>query len=199
MFKDEQYSRIVEAFKEAKKDLDKMKNAGMYDKHYLMTKGQETQHAVMADLNNFYNDKIHTLRQKQEEIKQKYSVKTYEDPTAELLKRQDIERKYKLMNDEDLKQQVREMKQKAHSGKEVEGDSFQFDTIQLELRNRGFDTEFSEIGAVRNALDIDSPWNKDEEFVKAAKEMMLVNQTRGTKLLWEGEGEDRIVHSIDNL
>lgn len=195
MFKDAQYIKIVESFKELKKDHDKMKSQGIYDKYYLMTKAQEIQNAVRADLNNFYDDKVEALRKKQEEIKQKYSVKTYEDPTAELLKRQDIERKFKLMNDEALKDLVKDSRQGKVEGK----DSFFFDALQLELKSRSFNDEFATVQGVRNAYDVDSPWNTDSEFISAAEEIMTVNQARRTNLLWEGEGEERVVHNLNDI
>lgn len=199
MFADEQYLKIIEEFKKAKANMERMKAEKKYDPKYLSQVAADIKQAVSNDLNNYYDTKTKALQEKREKAKEKFASKGYEDPVSELLRRQDIERKFKLLDEDAIKELVSDMKTKVLKGQFEEKDAFYFDSLQLELKGRGLNNELYEVSAVRSAMDIDTPWNKDEEYIEASQEMLLVDQTRHTGLIWEGAGENRVVYSVKDI
>lgn len=192
MFKDEQYQKILDGYLSFKTAYEKKKQEGIYTQAYLSDYAQKFQEAIRNDLKNFYDSKLQAIKDQQAAVKAKYAVK-YDNPQEEILRRQDIERKVKVMSDLDLKDAVTNLRN------DTVKDSYYYDMLQIEANNRGMKEEASSVGGYRAGHKVDTPWEADEEYTSTFKEEALVNQVKNSTYMWSGEGEDRVFYDVSQL
>lgn len=193
MLKDEQYARIGLSVIDFKNKMEQMRTSKKYSQEYLMKMAIEFKSALENDLTSFYEQKTNELNSKRVEVEKKYEQKSYADPTAELLRRQDIDRKIALMDDMALQEEVNKFIE------EKTADTYYLDRLQLTLKEEGHTQLLSQVRAYRNAYNIDTPWMLEEEWKNATEELITLSQVKNTGYLWIGHDDNRQVVNIKDI
>lgn len=187
-FENPQYQKIVEDVMNMEKAIKGLEDSKKYNSDYIRQKENEARTAFTNDYNNFFEGYLQSLQEKMQRIQDKYQT-NYDDIDVqkELLKRMDLERKLKLSSDDDLKKRVKDFQD---TGK---GEPVELEMLELELKQRGLETERVYLNAYKNEYNVDRPYMNDEEYQELFSESILAKQIQRAKLFYvdDGNGEYR--------
>lgn len=125
--------------------------------------------------------------------KQMVKEETPEDPTAELLARQELGNYLAAASDQSLKQMAREIEKgrRRLANRFKLSHPWQVDAIRAEMKKRGMEAEATTIEA--STGDIYRPWEQDEEYQLYEEAYGLATALSGqaaSEYLWELDGDD---------
>jgi hypothetical protein len=190
MFTDDRYLKLESDVNKFKKTYQDKKASGKYSLEYLIKLENEFNEAIRKDLQSYYDDRVQSLRDEQEKIKSEYAKQDSEDPTKELLKRQEWDIELKLSDRNELTDKVNAFI------KAGEGDKVYLNMLRLSLRERGLTEEETQLKAYMNAYNLDEPYKNDQQYQNLAMDILGVNQARNSGMLHVGTGENKRVVSL---
>jgi hypothetical protein len=190
MFVDDRYLKLESDVNGFKKSYQDKKASGKYSLEYLIKLENEFNEAIRKDLQSYYDDRVQSLRDEQEKIKSEYAKQDSEEPTKELLKRQEWDIELKLSDRNELTDKVNAFI------KAGEGDKVYLNMLRLSLKEKGLEQEETQLKAYMNAYNLDEPYKNDQRYQNLAMDILGVNQARNSGMLHVGTGENKRVVSL---
>lgn len=187
---DEKYQALVRNFKATKLELTGLKNLKVPQEIYLRKKNEKID-ILKRDIQNYVKNRRKELNETAEKIIQSYKpteiTDLVQDPTQELLRRQNLQARMDLMNDNEIIALFR----KTHSVH-----YFDLSIMKKESEKRGIMAEF---GALYERATQPYLNNPEYQAVKEAESLMILIDKPGEIMLYDYDEHSDNVSILNDI